>query len=171
MDTPYPPSFPGTAPDTTGQASPSSIQALAATRPWVFFCSIMGFIGAIFMVVYGIMMAFFGVMIAQPQIPPSSQMPPGAKPPDMTGFMSVMGVFYILLAFFYIFPSVKLWKFGSAIKRLCLSGSNRDLEQAIEQQRGFWKFVGILIVVIFVTSILFMIVAFVTMMASMPRPR
>jgi hypothetical protein len=110
-------------------------------------------------------------MIGQPQMPSPSQMPAGAKPPDMTGFMSVMGVFYLLLAFFYLIPSVKLWKFGRAIKRLCLSGSNQDLEQAIEQQRGFWKFVGILIVVVFVTSILFGIVATVAMMASMQRPR
>jgi len=131
----------------------------------------MGFLGTIFMIIYGIMMAFFGVMIGQPQMPSPSQMPAGAKPPDMTGFMSVMGVFYLLLAFFYLIPSVKLWKFGRAIKRLCLSGSNQDLEQAIEQQRGFWKFVGILIVVVFVTSILFGIVATVAMMASMQRPR
>jgi len=129
----------------------------------------MGFIGSIFMVVYGVMMTFFGVMIGQPQMPPPSQMPPGAKPPDMTAFMSVMGVFYLFLAIFYVIPSVKLWKFGSAIKRLALSGSNTDLEQAIDQQRSFWKFVGILIIVGFVTGIAFTIVGTVAMMANMPK--
>lgn len=169
METPYPPIPSGAAPGIGGQASPSSIQVLAATRPWVVFCSIMGFIGAVFMVVYGVMMTFFGVMIGQPQMPSPSQVPAGAKPPDMTAFMSVMGVFYLLMAIFYVIPSVKLWKFGSAIKRLTLSGSNTDLEQAVDQQRSFWKFVGILIIVGFVTGIAFMVVGMVTMMANMPK--
>lgn len=166
METPYPPTYPAAAPNEGSQASPSTIQTLSATRPWVLFCSIMGFIGAVFMIVYGIMMTFFGVMIGQPS---PAAMPSGRGAPDMTAFMSVMGVFYLLLAVFYVIPSVKLWKFGSAIKRLALSGSNADLEQAIDQQRSFWKFVGILIIVGFVTGIAFMIVGMVTMMANLPK--
>lgn len=166
METPYPPIPSGTAPSAGGQANPSSIQTLAATRPWVILCSIMGFIGAVFTLAYGVMMTFFGVMIGQPATTP---MPSGPGTPNMTAFMSVMGAFYLLMAVFYVIPSVKLWKFGSAIKRLTLSGSNTDLEQAVDQQRSFWKFVGILIIVGFVTGIAFMVVGMVTMMANMPK--
>ncbi len=57
----------------------------------------------------------------------------------------MMGVatVYALMAVLYIYPVLKIWKFGSSIGRLVASRDPRDLVAALDQQRAFWKFVGI----------------------------
>ena len=169
METPYPPSNPAAAPGMSLEVSPSSVQILCATRPWVVFCSVMGFLGALMTLAYGIMMTFFGVVIGQPATPPPT--PGGAPPPNITPFIPTLGIFYLVLAVLYLLPSAKLWKFGSAIKRLRLSGSMEDLEHVINQQRGFWKAISILIIVGFVTGVIFFLIMMMTTMATMPKPR
>jgi len=59
----------------------------------------------------------------------------------------VMGLVYLVLSLLYLIPSIKLWKYGSAIYRLLSTNSIADLENAMEQQRSFWKFVGIMIII------------------------
>jgi len=63
------------------------------------------------------------------------------------GFQFVMGLLYAATGVLYLFPSIKLWKYGSSIVRLMGTGSNADLVEALDQQRSFWKFVGIMILV------------------------
>lgn len=63
------------------------------------------------------------------------------------GFQFFLGLLYAAMGVFYLFPSIKLWKYGSAILRLMGTGSNADLVEALDQQRSFWKFVGIMILV------------------------
>jgi hypothetical protein len=144
MDNPYQTSAYGnTYPTATGQVSPGAIQALAATRPWVRLCSVMGFIGAGLMILAGLGLIAGGALTS------SSSRAVGAQ--------SFVGVMYIVMSLLYLVPSLKLWKYGTAILHLMSTNSAADLEQALEQQRGFWKFVGILVMI----SIGFMIVAMV----------
>lgn len=63
------------------------------------------------------------------------------------GLMAALGIFYIVFAVIHLIPAIKLWKYGSSILRLMMTGSVTDLEEAMEQQRSFWKFVGLLIIV------------------------
>ena len=90
----------------SGSVTPGVRQALAGTKPWVQFCAILGFIFTGLMVVGGIFMMIGGGFIAAAG--DSSGMP-------FAGFPVVMGVMYLVLAFFYFFPSLKLWKYGSHI--------------------------------------------------------
>ena len=138
MDNPYQTgAYSSSYPIATGQVSAGIIQALAGTKPWVRLCSIMGFIGAGFMILAGLMMMAGGAI-------------GGSSNSSMRGLgwmQTFMGVIYIALSVMYLFPSLKLWKYGTAIIRLMSSQSAADLEQALVEQRGFWKFVGIVVLI------------------------
>lgn len=161
MDNPY--SSPTTVsadPTGAGPVTPGVIQALAATKPWVRLCSIIGFIGAGLMILFGgFMLIGGGVMMAGG----------GDQGMPFAGFPIVMALFYIVLALFYLFPSIKLWKYGSHILALMSSNSAADLEAALDSQRSFWKFVGILVLVmiaLYVIGIAVMAIFFVAIGTS-----
>ena len=81
-----------------------------------------------------------------------------ANPAMPAGFMSGIGFFYVLMAFLYIYPTLKIWKFGTAIGKLVQSGSSADLENALDQQRRFWKFIGIMMIIMLVVYLVFFVV-------------
>lgn len=140
MDNPYSSSGINPIAQAGGSAvSQGVLNALAGTKPWVRLCSIIGFIGTGLMVVFGLLMMIGGGFAAFSGS--DSGMP-------FAGFPALMGAVYLVLAFFYFFPSLKLWKYGSHIVSLLGSSSISDLEAALDAQRSFWKFVGILICVV-----------------------
>jgi Family of unknown function (DUF5362) len=57
-----------------------------------------------------------------------------------------IAIVYAAMAIVYIFPAMKLWKYASGIGRLIFSASDDDLIRALNEQRSFWKFVGILMI-------------------------
>lgn len=142
MENPYSPSQ--TEPfRTSGESSvtPAVIQALTGTKPWVRLCSVLGFIGAGIMIIAALAMIIGGGAIMT-----SMDGGQGAAP---GGLLAGLSVVYIGLAIFYLFPSIKLWKYGTYITRLMSSGSMADLEAALDAQRSFWKFVGLMICIMF----------------------
>jgi hypothetical protein len=68
-----------------------------------------------------------------------------------------LGIVYIPLSALYIYPGLKLTKFGGAIGRLMQSRATPDLDAALEQQKSFWKFAGITTIVMIVLYILLFI--------------
>jgi hypothetical protein len=140
MDNPYSTSgVDPMAPAGGSSISQGVLNALAGTKPWVRLCSIIGFIFTGLMVIFGLMMMVGGGFMSFAGN--DAGMP-------FAGFPVVFGLVYLLLAFFYFFPSLKLWKYGSHIVSLLNSGSMMDLEAALDAQRSFWKFVGILICIV-----------------------
>lgn len=139
-----------------GMVDDGVIQQLLGTRPWVRMFSVILFIGLAFMALAGIGMFFSGA-VSMGSRPARSLSPFGGG-----GFMIAMGAIYLLLAMLYIFPGVKLWKYASRISRLEGSRSMQDLEQALNEQRAFWKFSGVALIVM----ICLYIVAIVTIAIS-----
>jgi hypothetical protein len=140
---PYAP--PGTAPVppqvASAGATPSGLSELALemlrqTRPWVVFLGILSFVAAGFMVLGGLGMAIFGAIAAATSPSLASAAPQAA-----------MGLIYLPLGFVYIYPGLKLVKYGGAIGRLMQSRSAADLEDALTQQKSLWKFSGIFAIV------------------------
>jgi hypothetical protein len=117
--------------DDRAEVSDAAVELLRQTKPWVTFLSVMSFIGAGFMALGGIF------MIAAGAIAPSGSSAPAAA----------LGVVYLPMAALYIYPALKLWGFSSSIGRLLASRSNMDLEAALGQQKSFWKFAGIMTIV------------------------
>lgn len=124
-------------------ASPGSIEALRLTRPWVLFLAILGFIGAGFMVLAGLVMMMAGAMAGALA---------GSKE-----FPAWLGLLYFVLAPLYVAPSVKLIKYSSAISKLVASGGVSDLEEALNQQKGFWKLVGIMVIAVIALYVLILV--------------
>ena len=127
-----------------GYVSPMTYQALAGTKPWVRLCSVMGFIAAGFMILAGLAMLIGGAAISSRS--------------SAAAFPAVMGIVYIVLSILYLFPAIKLWKYGSAIVRLMSTKSTADLDQAMIEQKGFWQFVGILMLIMVVIMGLSMLI-------------
>ncbi|HCN79367.1 MAG TPA: hypothetical protein DIT13_19570, partial [Verrucomicrobiales bacterium] len=69
------------------------------------------------------------------------------------GIMIGVAALYVVMAFFYIYPAIKIWKTGTAIKKLMASRQPEDLVAALDHQRAFWKFVGIMLIIMIVLYI------------------
>ena len=61
-----------------------------------------------------------------------------------------VGVVYLVFAFLYIYPSLRLWQYASSISLLEVQPNTFNLETALDRQRSFWKFVGIMITIMLV---------------------
>ena len=123
------------APAAAGEVSATAIHFLVRTRKWVRFCSVMGFIGAAFLVLAAISMMLVTSMAG------SLSGVRGA------GFGVGLGSFYLILAALYIYPSIRLWQYASSISRLETSRDSFSLEAALDKQRSFWKFVRIMVII------------------------
>lgn len=132
-----------TATPTQGGVSANAIDLLKQTRPWVIMMSVLSFLGAGFMLLAGLGM--FAMALITPR--------GGAQ-------QAMLGVVYVPLALVYVYPAVKLWSYGSSIARLTATQATADLEQALEHQKSFWKYCGILTIVMVVLYI-FAIIAVV----------
>ena len=146
--TPYvqPPSF-----STSAAISQGVLAQLAGTKGWVRFMSVLMFVGAGFMLLVGLIMLVAGGSIA-------ANAKTGALP---AGVMTGFAIVYALLSLIYIYPALKLWKYASYIGSLLISGSMMDLESALNQQRAFWKFLGIMVIALFAIYV----VAIIAMLA------
>lgn len=120
--------------DQTGKndVPPVVLEHLRGTRPWVKFCSLSGYIAALFIVV-------IDIIIVRKML--------GQYPIHQT---IMMAVFYFVLAGLFVIPSLRLSQYERAITRLTVSQRIEDLEQATAHQRAFWKQMGIMILIILV---------------------
>ena len=125
-----------------GGADPSldrAVSMLRQTKPWVRFISVMMFIGSAFMVLGGLFMMAIG----------AGGGAGGAGWPG-AAFGVGLGVAYIVFALLYIVPAVFLWKYADRIAVFMRERSTGALASALESQKSFWKFVGILMLIMLV---------------------
>ena len=127
-----------------GLVSAAAVQQLASTKPWVRFISVMTFIGAAFTLLAALGMFIAGAGLGSSVMTKTSQDNPAL---GAIGGLVGVGAIYVFFAFLYLYPAVKLWKYASAIGSLLQTGSEADLVAALNQQRSFWKFVGIMMII------------------------
>lgn len=121
--------------------SPETIAALRGTKPWVRLISVMLWIGVGGMLLLAVLMA---TVLSKTMSTQQPSLPFGQS----SGV--VFGAIYALFAVFYIYPALKLGAYASSIKRLIASQSVAELETALNEQRRFWQFLGILTILILV---------------------
>jgi len=125
---PVAPAYPATnlygAPQST-PVSELTVLRLRQTKPWVTLLSVIAFLLSGLMLLGGLAMVAVSLM------------KPGSRS------QAVFGLIYLPLALLYVYPALKLWMYGTAIGRLVVSASPSDLEDALDQQKHFWKFAGI----------------------------
>jgi hypothetical protein len=135
-----------------GSVAAETIAPLAGTKGWVQFMSILLWIGVGFMILGGIGMMTAGSLMADVIAKTQPNSPMAGK-----GFMLGMGAMYLLMALFYVYPAIKLWSYGSRIGALKNSLSLSDLNAALHEQRRFWKFTGIVVIVMMCIYMLFIV--------------
>ena len=113
--------------------------SLRRTRPWVRFLSIFGFVTAGLMCVIGLIGGAIGLV-------------------TQTIETAVL-VVYLPLALLYVFPSLSLFKYANRIRDFGTNGDALQLELALDAQRAFWKFVGVLTLVSLVLMVALLVMA------------
>lgn len=141
--------------------SAAVIDQLRRTRGWVLFFSVMLWIGAVFLLLGGLAMIGIGLIGAA-----GSLGDVGGFGAQESGMLVGMSLFYILMAAFYIYPALKLGKYAARIRGLAEVPSEQNLVAALNEQRAFWKYVGIMVIVLFALYILVFVVAMVVGVAG-----
>lgn len=130
-------------------------QYLEQTRPWVRFMSVMMFIGAGLLVLLGISLMLAGLAGH------FSSTTGGLVPlPGSIGGV-ILGMVYIVFSVLYIAPGVFLARYASAIKLLQSNRTAEMLEDALRHQKSFWRYLGILTVVMLFVGLLVMVLSIV----------
>jgi len=132
----------GNASGTSDDAvSPGTIAALAGTKPWVRFMSVMMWIGAAIMLIAAAGMGILGAVGGPVKTAIDQAGAFGGAP------LIAIAIIYGVLALLYVYPAVKLWSYATRIATLSTTRSVADLNMALNQQRQFWKFCGIMVII------------------------
>ena len=108
-----------------------AVEALRGTRPWVRLFSILGFLSAALMVMLGA-----AVMLGGGATIFGEDAAPG-------GALIAMGLVYLLVGLLYFLPCLYLFRYASRITRITAGGGEAALVEALDQQRRFWRLIGI----------------------------
>lgn len=144
------------------------ILPLVRTKFWVRLISVILWISVAFTLLAGVGMGIGAFVVMQGGLEFENDTMPA-------GMLMAMSVMYVVMSFFYIFPAIKLWAYGSQITQLSISRSPADLTKTLNTQRSFWKFVGVLTLIGIILAILgtigMVISGAATAMGSLPVDR
>jgi hypothetical protein len=130
--------------------TPLMVEHLRATKPWVRLISVVMFIFAGLMFLGGL--AIFLI--------PSS----GLQSAGLFG--PLVGIFYLIFGGLYVIPAYFLHQYASSIQDFLLNGSDSAMESALGSQKSFWRFTGILtLIIICVYALVFFFAIFGAMSA------
>jgi hypothetical protein len=122
--------------------TPVMIDHLKATRPWVRSLSVLMFAIVVFILLSTLVQRWNAAAYGS-----------GGR---SSGFASL---FSLVVGLVYLFPAYFLHQYASAINDLLRGGGDVAMEAALGSQKSFWRFTGI------VTLVLFCIYAFSVMIA------
>ena len=145
--------------ESEGGVSLKTVEMLRQTKPWVRFVSVLGFIAAVLFILGGI---FTLITI-------SVGAGTGLSPLEVVGFLAV----YVTLGLLYLPPSVFLFRYASRIADLMADRRVDNLERALQAQKSFWRFIGIMILVvmaIYALIIVLGVVGFMSIRTTVNRP-
>jgi|SRR5688572_29985705 hypothetical protein len=115
--------------------SPAVARILKETQPWARTMGILGFISVAVMILGGLAAGLVGVA---------------------TGNLEsvTLMILYPALGIMYVVPSMYLMRYANRIGEFVAQGHVSQLESALDAQRSFWRFVGIITIVSIAISIL-----------------
>lgn len=121
------------------------IDQLARTRGWTLFFAVMLWLGAALLLLSGLAMAVIGSLGSTFGSTGAENPFAGAGGPM---FGIGIGVLYFVMALAYIYPALKLTNFSKKVSHLITAPSEEGLASALNEQRAFWKYVGIMMIVV-----------------------
>ncbi len=116
------------------QVSGHAIDLLGQTSLWVRIMSILMFIGIIFMVIAALIVGALGLINSAPS---------GAASPFL------LAIVYLAMAALYTVPALYLSRYATHAKAFARQREMPSLEDALQAQKSFWKFVTLMILIIF----------------------
>lgn len=122
---------------------------------WAKFLAIMGFIGCGFVVLMGL---FAGSLFST-----FGGLMPGYPAGAVRGIGALASVFYLAFALLYFFPSLYLYQFSKFVQKAIMFSNSLEITSALGKLKSFFKFIGILIIVILSLYVLILIGVFVMM--------
>ncbi len=127
----------------------NAINHLDETRKWTMFISIVGFtLIGIFIIVGILLIVFFSSITARMPGPAF-----GGSP------LSIIPMFFVLLLYF--FPAYYLFQFSRYSKAAIRYKSNPDLNLALKYLKYYYRFLGILLIIVISLYAFFFIVMIV----------
>lgn len=117
-------------------ATAAMLAALAGTRPWVRLVSVLLFVGA--------GLGLLAVLISMLAVGHTPGGPPAV----------LIGAIQVLACLLYLVPAWHLSRYAGALGSFLQGGAVSELEAALEHQKSFWKFVGILTLISLVLAAL-----------------
>ncbi len=134
------------------------IAELTGTKPWVRLISVLMWILCILFIGVVLAILLFQSVFANAMAQSGSNM----------GWGVVVGTafFYGVTAMLIVYPTMKLSNYASNISRLAESQSFTHLTKALGEQRRFWKFYGIIILIYLCLAALFILLMVLTAGAS-----
>jgi uncharacterized protein involved in cysteine biosynthesis len=111
--------------------TPLMVEHLRATKPWVRLVSVIMFIFTGLMFLIGLAMFLIPT-------------PKGINSPSF----GLLGIVYIVMGAFYLVPAYFLHQYASYIRDFLQGGGDSAMESALGSQKSFWRFVGILTLVV-----------------------
>ena len=116
--------------------SPLAVDLLRQTKPWTRLIGVIMFIVAGFMLLGGLAAMVLGSAALGMRV-------------GVGGVLSgVIAVIYIAFGALYLMPAIFLNRYASKIGDLVRTNRMGDLEQALAAQKSFWKFVGVLVLIL-----------------------
>lgn len=112
---------------------------LQTTATWTFFMSIMMYISCGLIALFGLFFLAFGSMIPIP---------------NMFCPIWLIGLLYLILGAVCLIPAVYLTRFSSRIKNAIYTQQSEDVACALGCMKSYWKFCGILTIIMLALSIL-----------------
>ena len=127
---------------TTGMTVNESMKAdLFTAARWTYFLCVLGCIGIGFMVLVAILMFALGNFAGRI----FSGMETGGV---------FLGILYLVVAVFYIYPIIKGFQFANGTKAACLTDNEYELARGFAGLRDLFRFMGILAIVCIVIYVL-----------------
>ena len=131
--------------------SQNSMYYLRNTAPWIKFVSIAGLLMCI-------MLIAFAVIIINAPIETTNEYLAKLN----SGMKNFIAVIYIFIAIMLLFPCIYLFIYSNRLKKFVRTNNTLSLEKAFAIQRKFWKYIGVLTIII----LSFMSIAIVSLFAG-----
>ena len=122
---------------------------LSETRPWVKFLSIVGFVSVGLMALGGCVVFFVGVASGEP--------------------VALLGLLYGLLGVLYYFPALFLYRYANGIRDFLGQRRQDQLDAALDAQKSFWRFTGILTLIVVCIYAVMLLVGLIVAAAASVR--
>jgi hypothetical protein len=126
--------------DNTGGLSETALRYLKEAAPWLRFIGVMGFIACGLSAVIGLI-----VFIATQVMPENALF--GSSGVVLRASGSGSGLFLIGFAVLWFFPARFIYAFGTRLRNYLKNNAETELELAFKNNKSFWKFMGITLIV------------------------